>query len=103
MSDTDSSTDEKVAEDYFKRVPESERFVNVDLLVGEPCLATDNGISGRNVSDTLQKGAGNDFQDVSREYGIKKNLNQVGNIVQNLVPLSSVDMLGHLLWMTLWL
>lgn len=47
-------------------------FRNVDLLVGEPCHVTDNGISGGIVSDTLQKWGGNYFQDVSGEYGKKK-------------------------------
>ncbi|WOG96559.1 hypothetical protein DCAR_0415895 [Daucus carota subsp. sativus] len=72
MSDADSSIDEEVAEDYFVSIQGSKRFVNSDLLVGKFCHVIDDGISGSNDSDALQKFGGNHFQDASKECSLKK-------------------------------
>ncbi|KAL8149783.1 hypothetical protein AgCh_006696 [Apium graveolens] len=71
-SDSDSSIDEDVAEDYFEGIGGSDKVVNADLLVGKMRKVNDDGVSGGNYIDTLQKLGGIDLQDASREYGLKK-------------------------------
>lgn len=71
-SDNDSSIDEEVAEDYFEGIGGSDKVVNADLLVGKMRKVNDDGVSGGNYIDTLQKLGGIDLQDASREYGLKK-------------------------------
>ncbi|KAL1815997.1 hypothetical protein ACET3Z_018571 [Daucus carota] len=76
-SDSDSSIDEEVAEDYFEGIGGSEKVVDADLLVGKVRKSNNDGVSGGNYVDTLQKLGGIDLQDASREYGLKKS--QSGN------------------------